>query len=267
MMLTTAIEQVIRIRTGEIDDSAVERFCVHRTNRLFVSLQFCVALLLLGTAHNVIAQSSCPDRSDSQPAMLVNTEEQQALRSNLSPGWKSGEPGRLIRFGAYIGRNGHPTGFCCMSSSIKMNPSTERSLANRLAGLRFTPARHDGKDMRVFVGFTIIARKSETGIQSTLLLNNLLSSDQFGARYIAPQRIRGDTMWADGIRIDGPIWAELMADVDRTGTASNGRVRRWETGQRSTEKRLNSKFQNQCFIPGRFEGAAVAMPYAEVLQR
>lgn len=242
-------------------------FCVHKTNRLFVSLQCCVALLLFGTAHNVIAESSCPDRSDSQPAMLVNTEEQQVLRSNLSPSWKSDEPGRLTRFGAYVGLNGHPIDFCCMTSSIKMSTSTERTLVNRLAGLRFTPARHNGEDLRVFVGFTIIARKSETGIQSTLLLNNLLSSDQFGARYIAPQRIRGNIMWFDGVRIDGPIWAEIMADVDRTGSASNGRVRRWEMGQRSMQKRLASKFQNQCFIPGRFEGEAVAMPNSEILER
>ena len=65
--------------------------------------------------------------------MLVNTEEQQALRSNLSPGWKSDEPGRLTRFGAYVGLNGHPVDFCCMTSSIRMSTSTERTLVNREA--------------------------------------------------------------------------------------------------------------------------------------
>lgn len=76
---------------------------IRKIIRLFFSLQPCVALLMFGTAHNVMAESTCLDRSDSQPAMLVDTEEQQALRSNLSPGWKSDETGRLIRFGAYIG--------------------------------------------------------------------------------------------------------------------------------------------------------------------
>jgi hypothetical protein len=38
-------------------------------------------------------------------------------------------------------------------------------------------------------------------------------------------------------------------------------------GQKSMQKRLASKFQNQCFIPGRFEGEAVAMPNSEILER
>ena len=222
-------------------------------------------------AHADASAAACPVSANLQPARLIDSEKQREVVRNLAPEWESDESARIIRFGAYVGENGQLYDFCCFSSSRELSLARRRMWANRIRALRFTPASRNGEDVRVYVGFTVIARKIEGGTDATLLLNSLISADDFGARYIAPQRIAtrqiyGEPMWISDVRINSAVLGEITVDVDSDGNTSNSRISRWEKGSSRYQNRIVEKMDVQCFIPGMVDGAAVEMPYSEVFQ-
>lgn len=127
------------------------------------------------------------------------------------------------------------------------------------------PAIHDGHQVKVFAGFTVVFKKTNEGINSTLLMNRLSSKDKFGTQYIAPQRVSSGRMWVimHGGSV-GSVWGEITVDVDSEGTPSNPRVSRVDRGPKYKIDHFAKKMNDHCFISGFADGIAVEMPYSEV---
>ena len=102
----------------------------------------------------------CPDLSNARPAQLLNSKQNLEIVSELVSSWTSNEPMRLIKLVAYINKSGRIESTGCMSSTQQMSAGALRLLGRRLERLIFKPASHNGKTLRVHVGFSVIAKKS-----------------------------------------------------------------------------------------------------------
>ena len=217
------------------------------------------------TAIATDTKAACPDTSKAQPARLVESEEQRKLIAELIPTWKSDENVRMVKFGAYISDEGDLQAACCASATHKMTPGAYRKLGRKIGRLKFLPASHDGIKHRVHVGFTIVATKTSSGVESVLLMNQLLSVGSFGINYSAPQRIWSNRMWFDNGAISGEISAGVKVYVSKSGNASNASVtdRNTSTLSQKRAEHYAAEIESACFIPGFVDGVAADMPYAE----
>jgi len=206
--------------------------------------------------------AACPDMSDAQPARLIDDEQQKETVAGLVSKWKSDEPVRLIKFGAYVTKTGGLESECCVSSTHRMSSGAHRRLAANLARLRFTPATHQGEPLRVYVGFSIVARKSPDGVNTVLLMNQLHSMNAFGMTYSAPQRVWYGSIWPEG-RFTGSVYIEVNASVDARGQASDAAVNKQESTSSSKATTFAARIESACFVPGFHDGKPTEMLYAE----
>ena len=204
----------------------------------------------------------CPDRSNAEPARLIDSDVQKRSVANLSPPWRGDEQFRFTWFSGYVGVDGRLDGICCYSSSKQISSSESRDLREKLKDLRFTPATDNGEKLEAYVSFTIIGVKTDSGIEARMFLNQLRSKEEFGIDYIAPQRIGVFGAFASS-RIRG----EYALDVDVRGTPSNARITQWHMGSDGARDGLLEHVSQKCFIPGKVNNQPVAMPYFEVIQR
>ena len=205
----------------------------------------------------------CPDRSAAQPARLVDSEAQRELVAELIPRWKSDENVRMIKFGAYVTEDGDLRAACCASATYSMTGGGYRKLGRKLGRLKFVPASHNGEQMRVYVGFTIVARKTSAGVESMLLMNRMNSIDDFGLHYSAPQRVQLHAVWRAGAGIRSPVYIEVRVDVSRSGDPSNAAMLEESAGSTPRDQYFAGRMADACFIPGFVDGVATAMPYGE----
>jgi len=212
-----------------------------------------------------IAEADCPDLSGAQPARLLQTEQQQKMTAELLSDWKSDEPLRIVKLGGYILETGKLQDLCCISSTFGISPGAQRLLNRRLERLKFEPANSGGKNFKVFVGLTVLGKKTDSGIQTALLLNHLYSIDEFGIDYSAPQRLWVQSMWSGQRMQSGSVYVEIEAMVDETGQATNGTVRDQEKRGSGIDGALASRIESACFIPGFFENKPTKMRYVEAM--
>lgn len=208
-------------------------------------------------------EAACPDLSDAQPARLVDSAEQKKLVAELIPRWKSDEKVRMVKFGSYVTAEGNLRATCCASATHTMTAGAYRKLGRKLGRLRFVPASHNGEKLRVYVGFIIVATKTENRARSILLMNQMLSIDSFGLNYTAPQRIWTDSMWPASNFIVGDTYAEITVHVSKTGNASNASVSKRNVSALTRDQHFVAELEGDCFIPGFVDGVAVDMPYSE----
>jgi hypothetical protein len=217
-----------------------------------------VLVLLIGTS----AFAECPVTSDAQPARLIENEVQSKMIAGLVSRWKTDEPVRIMKFGAYVSKTGRFEGACCMSSGHLMSEVASQRLGQKLERLKFVPASYMGERVRVNVGFTIIARKTPDGVQTEVLLNHLYSMDKFGINYSAPQRVWSKSMWA-GRRLSSPVYFEVLAKVDLFGNATDAKVNDKGSNSGAVDGAMLGRIESACFIPGFHNGEATEMLYSE----
>jgi len=211
----------------------------------------------------VAAQEECENMGHAIPAQLIVDERTRELVADLVSPWKSDEPARIISFGAYIDDTGRFEGACCFSSTFRMSQTAEGRLAQRLKQLRFDPAHLGRNPMRVYVGFTIVARKAGDDVVTDLVMNRLKSVREFGSNYLAPQRVWRAAMWPDSRRVGGAVYLEVEADVDETGKATGTRIVDETNNARTVSGILASRVDSSCFVPGYVNGEPTAMIYSE----
>lgn len=211
------------------------------------------------------AFAECPDISGAKAAQLLQNEVQDKLIADLVSKWKSKEPARIIKFGAYVSKTGRLENACCMSSVHRMSENASRRLGRKIVLLKFSPASRLGEDVRVYVNVTIIARKTPAGVQTMLVLNHLHSMDKFGVDYSAPQRIWTGSM-SSGSRLAGAINFEVQATVDQFGNASGARVSDKGSNSSAMDGPVMGRIESACYIPGFNNGEATAMLYSEAYE-
>ena len=221
-----------------------------------------VASILCMTATTSIADE-CPDLSSARPAQLVNSDQNLEIISELVSPWKLDEPVRLIKLGAYINKTGRIEGACCSSSTHKMSAGASRLLGRRLERLIFKPASHNGEALRVFAGFSVVAKKSSDGVVIDLLMNQLHSMDRFGTDYLAPQRIWTKSMWSEGRRAGGRVYFEVQATVSTSGHGSDGKVVNQNQEAAAIGGITTARLESACYIPGYYDGKPTEMIYLE----
>ena len=217
-----------------------------------------ILALTIGTP----AFADCPDLSGATAAQLIHSEIQDKLIADLVSKWKSKEPVRIIKFGAYVSRTGRLEDACCISSAHRMSQGASQRLGRKIALLKFSPANRMGDNVRVFVDVTIIARKTADGVQTTLVLNHLHSMDTFGVDYSAPQRIWSASI-SSGSRLASAVTFEIQTMVDQSGHASGARVSNKGSNSSAMDGLVMGRIESACFIPGFHKGEATAMLYAE----
>ena len=210
-----------------------------------------------------IAYAACPDLSNAKPVRLIQNEKQNELASNLISKWKSDESIRFVKFGSYVSKTGRLENPCCMTSTHKMSRGAAQRLTRRLSQLRFSPASNLGEELRVFVTFTILAKKIPNGVTTELLLHQLHSMKDFGIYYSAPQRVWAQSMWAGRRAWSGEVSVEVQATVNELGHGAGARVLKREKKGSGIDGALLSRVELSCFIPGHHEGGPVQMPYVE----
>jgi hypothetical protein len=216
-----------------------------------------ITLTIMALGATCANAADCKDMSTAQPASLDLRESEQRLMQTLSPAWRGDEQLRLTSFGAYVNRNGEINDPCCWTSSIKLSSDDGERLRDKLRQLRLRPATLDGQPLEVFVGFTVVGMKTDAGIESRLLLNQLWSREKFGSTYTAPQRI-GQSNQAS-VRVRG----EIAVDVSNTGKALATSVHSWEQGSKKRRNYLLEMMNDECYIPGFVDGQPTAMTYVE----
>ena len=221
------------------------------------------AASLLGRHSNA---SECPDVVSSKPARLVDTDVQTPLTQNLLQHWNFEEPLGFVQLGAYIDKNG-ATSFCCVSSSHGITAEDERTLIGRLGELQFEPATRNGQRIDVYVGLTVLAKNGSQGVISTVLLNRMMSHEQFGTRYVAPQREIDRSFWPEDWRGGKLIRAIIAVDIDSVGAPANPRVIWSEDTSKKELQMLVRIMGQQCYIPGSLAGVPKAMTYSELFIR
>jgi len=230
-----------------------------------MTLRILVALLLTLTLNgidNAAAALSCPDRSNAQPARLVESDVQSRRINNLTSIWKGSEPFRFTWFSAYVDVDGHLDGVCCYSSTEKITNVEAGKLLPKLEKLRFAPAMHLGEHSRAYVNFTIIGVRTDSGFQSRLFLNQLRFKEEYGIDYLAPQRLG-----TFGRNLSVRLRAEYVVDVNAKGSPGNARISEWHMGPDSARERFLRYVGEECFIPGFVNGEPVDMEFYEVFQR
>ena len=228
--------------------------------------QVFLGMLLMTVVASGVAAESCPDRSSASPAQLKDTDYQKRLVAGLSKSWSSAESVRLVRFGSYVDSNGKMGGVCCISATYDMGGAARASLRRKLRKLKFSPAKHDGKFLPVFVGFSLLTQKTDAGVESTLLMNQQISIDDYGIQYVAPQRINTSQRDFLGLTHALTLSAEIGVQISSKGIASDARVIRWMDGQEESKAKFVAKMNEQCFIPGFHNGLPAAMTYHELFQ-
>ena len=214
------------------------------------------------------ALAECPDTTDFTPALLETTQKQTDLAARLIEPWNSDAKELTVTFNAIVTVNGAIDDLCCLMTPPEINEIAGDRLANRIRRLNFTPAVRDGRKEPVKVGFTIFAWKTDSGVKSALLLNHLLSAQEHGLTYIAPQRIDSDTLHANRLASDTSVkdyWGEVTARVDTKGNPSKTAVGRVDSGSRKEISRYAKRMQDECFIPGFVDGVPMELAYSEVI--
>jgi hypothetical protein len=227
-----------------------------------VASRVSLLVFIFASLQSAAQDGACPDRSNAEPAQLIDSDVQKRRVSNLSPPWRGDEQFRFTWFSGYVGVDGRLDRICCYSSSKQISSSESGDLREKLKDLRFTPASHDGEKLEAYVTFTIIGVKTGSGLESRLFLNQLRSKEEFGIDYIAPQRIG-----LFGAFSSSRIRGEYALDIDERGIPSNARITQWHTGSDGARDGLLDHVSQKCFIPGKVNDQPVAMPYFEVIQR
>ena len=231
---------------------------------------FCVSVIVSSISFTGISSAedpTCPDMSAARPATLAASEKQRGIVRGLSPTWKSDSKFLLLEFGAYVNKDRHLGAICCLSASEHVSDGSLRRVGRSLRRLEFEPASYNGEPAEVYISFSIIGRKTESGIVSSLLMNQRLSADKYGLGYIAPQRLWQDKpMWGAGSMLKPGVRGEIVADVDATGHVTGARISRWDGGPPMARESFIDSMKSRCFIPGMVDGVATAMPFKEMFE-
>lgn len=222
----------------------------------------CVFPSLLVAFASHAQDQACPDYSGATPAAIRDTDANLRRVASLSPSWRGDEQFRFTWFSAYVGINGELDNICCYESTKKVSRIEARELYEKLQDIQFIPAEHNDQTLEVYVNFTIIGVKTDSGTQARLFLNQLHSKEEYGIDYTAPQRI-GDF----GRQMSSNQRSELAVTVDTKGTPSNARAIQWAKGSDSTRERFLDYMRQQCFIPAMVNGEPVEMTYYERFYR
>lgn len=144
-----------------------------------------------------------------------------------------------------------------------MTANAYRKLGANIGRLKFVPASDNGNPIRVFSGFTILARKTEEGVKTVLLMNQLTSFETFGLHYTAPQRIWIDTLWSGNSAVLGGMFVEVQVGVSAQGIPSNAEVVQRNGSSTRRDQHFVNELESACFVPGHVEGEPTPMPYVE----
>ena len=247
--------------------SSQHRPVVRQINpRYFLGFVIIVAAIS-PTGVSFAEDTSCPDMTTATPATLVASEKQRDIVRGLSPTWKSESKFLLLEFGAYVNKDRHLGAICCLSASEHVSDGSLRRVGRSLRRLEFEPASYNGEPAEVYISFSIIGRKTESGIVSTLLMNQRLSADKYGLGYTAPQRLwQEKPMWGAGSMLKPGVRGEIVADVDAAGRVTDARISRWDDGPPMARQSFVDSMKGRCFIPGMADGVATAMPFKEVFE-
>jgi hypothetical protein len=221
-------------------------------------IQFVLLSSVLAAISADAQEQSCPDRSAAIPAAIFDSDVNKRRISLLSPTWSSDEQLRFTWFSAYVGQNGNLDNICCFSSSRTITNVQAERLLEDLRKIRFEPASLDGKHMNVYANFTIIGVKTDAGFESRLFMSQLQSKDKHGINYSAPQRVN-----RNGRPPSTRSRSEFTVDVSKEGWPSNPSATQWVKGSNKMKQRFLDYMLNQCFVPGKVNGEAIAIPYFE----
>jgi len=235
----------------------MEKFFERKWQFLSIAL-----VLLIGTP----AIAECPDLSGAHAAQLLDNELQNELIADLVASWRSDEPVRLMKFGASVTKSGRLENVCCISSTHRMSNGARQRLGRKLVRLRFSPASNNGDMLRVHAVFTLLARKTPDGVQNVILQSHLLSIDEFGMNYIAPQRIWARSMTA-GRRLSGPLYLEVQAMIDKMGHASDATVSDKGSNSAVLDGSVLARIESACYVPGFLNGEVTEMLYSEAFEQ
>lgn len=223
----------------------------------------CVALDPVADFGNV---APCAATLRFQPAQLVESPEQEEIISGLVAPWASDSIEIYATAKAIVDTDGRIGEICCLTTSPEFDKVANKRLIKRLSRLHFFPATQDGNKVKVVVGLSIVSRKTDAGNRSSVFMNHLLSADDYGLQYTAPQRIYSPRMAMPKRPSGFDLWVEIVVSIDSKGIPSDSRVSRLKYGPRRMIDELAEIMNGQCFIPGFADGVAFDMPYSEVFK-
>jgi len=193
-----------------------------------------------------------------------------------------------VRCQAFVETDGSLTENLCTSDDGIRDRRIIARVADSVAAESFSPARVDGREVRVLMNFSVLITCAGGECASVPVPNHAYQIGAFGLDYVAPQAIVSGKRWYEGFEDRGPRfrspavvrpnsagvptgWFTAAVDVDSEGVATASciyaldRVDRDDVRQRN-RRRLESILGNLVetrYVPGFNDGAPVPMRFFE----
>ena len=123
--------------------------------------------LLLVTLFADLVFAECPNYSDARPAQLHKNSEQNDRIAEFISDLHDGELVRVVKFGAYVNKQGRIEHLCCGYSNTDLTNNEYRDYARMLYDLVFTPATYGDDSLRVFVSMSLVSRQFPDRVENT----------------------------------------------------------------------------------------------------
>jgi len=137
-----------------------------------------------------------------QPASIDNTIS--LARLTIRPQDLAPADALAVRCQAFVETDGSLTELLCTSDDGMRDRRLIRQVANELEGASFSPARVDGREVRVLMNFAVLISCAGGECNFVPVPHHGYLIAEFGLDYVAPQPIVSTELWYTGFEYRGP---------------------------------------------------------------